>query len=252
MLDLAETVPDGPSCQKLSSISKKYQIPILAGLLEVDNHELFNTYLCVDGDSVIAKYRKIHPFISQYLSAGNQYVTFELLGWRCGILICYDNNVIENVRATTLLGANLIFAPHVTGCTPSPMPGRGYVDDQLWKNRALQPEALRKEFDSMKGREWLLRWLPARAYDNGIYYAFSNPIGYDGDQLKNGNSMIIDPFGDILAEIRSFDDEITVATISVDKLAQAGGYRYRNARKPEIYGDILSQQHESTLKPVWM
>ena len=252
MTDLAEKVPNGPSCHMLSAISKKYQIPILAGLLELDNNELFNTYLCVDGDNVIAKFRKIHPFISQYLSAGNQYVTFELLGWRCGILICYDNNVIENVRATTLLGADLIFAPHVTGCTPSPMPGRGFVNHRLWENRVNDPEALRKEFDSMKGREWLLRWLPARAYDNGVYYAFSNPIGYDGDQLKNGNSMIIDPFGDILAEIRSFEDEITVATISVDKLAQAGGYRYRNARKPELYGKILSQKHEATLKPVWM
>lgn len=35
-----------------------------------------------------------------------------------GILICYDNNVIENVRATSILGAEIIFAPHVTMCTP--------------------------------------------------------------------------------------------------------------------------------------
>jgi predicted amidohydrolase len=58
--------------------------------------------------------------------SGNEYVVFDLLGWKCGMLICYDNNVIENVRATTLLGAEILFAPHVTMCTPSPMPGRGF------------------------------------------------------------------------------------------------------------------------------
>ena len=55
-----------------------------------------------------------------------------------------------------------------------------------------------------------MRWLPARAYDNGVYYAFTNPIGYDGEQLKNGNSMIIDPFGEVLSEIKSFENDITI------------------------------------------
>ncbi len=249
---VAENVPDGPSCQRLISMAAKYDIAILAGLVESYNHQLYNSYVCVDGNGVKAKYRKIHPFISQHLSAGNEYVIFDLYGWKCGILICYDNNVIENVRATTLLGADVIFAPHVTGCTPSPMPGRGYVADEIWQNRLHNPAALRKEFDGRKGREWLLRWLPARAYDNGVYYIFTNPIGYDGDQLKNGNSMIIDPFGDILQEISSFDDATTMATLTADKLKLAGGYRYKNARKPELYGDILSKEHKATLKPVWM
>ena len=97
-----------------------------------------------------------------------------------------------------------------------------------------------------------MRWLPARAYDNGVYYAFSNPIGYDGDQLKNGNSMILDPFGDILTEIQSFNDEVSMAVIEKSKLELSGGYRYRNARKPELYKDILTRKHQPVLKPVWM
>ena len=249
---MAEDIPKGPSCQKLITLARKYGISILAGLVELDDGQLFNSYVCVDDSGVIARYRKIHPFISKYLSPGDAYVTFELYGWKCGILICYDNNVIENVRATTLLGADIIFAPHVTGCTPSPMPGRGYVKDEIWQNRVQDPKALRNEFDGRKGREWLLRWLPARSYDNGVYYVFTNPIGYDGDHLKNGNSMILDPFGDILQEIKSFDDAIEVATLTADKLNMAGGYRYRNARKPELYGDILSKDHNATLKPIWM
>ena len=249
---LAEEVPNGNSTKRLLSISKKYDIPILAGLVEKENDQLFNTYLCVNKGQVVAKFRKLHPFISKHISPGNDYVVFDLLGWKCGILICYDNNVIENVRATTLLGAELIFAPHVTCCTPSAMPGRGYVEDTFWQNRELDPVSLRSEFDGPKGRAWLMRWLPARAYDNGVYYAFTNPIGYDGEHLKNGNSMIIDPFGEILTEVRSFENDIAMTTISKDKISLSGGYRYRNARRPELYKDIIGQEHESNFKPVWI
>jgi len=250
--NLAEEVPNGESTQELFNISQKLDIPILAGLIEKENGNLYNTYICVYKNSVVAKYRKLHPFISQYFSAGNEYCVFDLLGWKCGILVCYDNNVIENVRATSLLGAELIFAPHVTGCTPSAMPGRGYVDDKFWQNRENDPVSLRMEFDGPKGRGWLMRWLPARAYDNGVYYAFTNPIGYDGDQLKNGNSMVLDPYGEVLSEIKSFDDDITISKITKDKLQLSGGWRYKNARRPELYSDIIGQAHLSDTTPVWM
>ena len=250
--ELAEVVPNGKSCESLISISRKYDIPILAGLVERHNDEIFNTYLCVDSSGIIARYRKLHPFISPYLSAGNEYVVFNLKGWKCGILICYDNNIVENVRATALLGADIIFAPHVTCCTPSAMPGRGFVDDKLWQRRNEEPDPLRKEFDGPKGRGWLLRWLPARAYDNGVYYVFTNPIGYDGEHLKNGNSMILDPYGEIVTEIKSFDNEIAIGTLTPDKLELAGGFRYRNARRPELYRDIIGKEHISSTKPIWL
>lgn len=250
--NLAEEIPGGESTHELFNISHKFDMPVLAGLIEKENGNIFNTYICVYKNSVVAKYRKLHPFISKYLSAGNAYCVFELLGWKCGILICYDNNVIENVRATSLLGAELIFAPHVTGCTPSTMPGRGYVDDKFWQNRENDPVSLRMEFDGPKGRGWLMRWLPARAYDNGVYYAFTNPIGYDGDQLKNGNSMILDPYGEVLSEIKSFDDDVTISKITKDKLQLSGGWRYKNARRPELYSDIIGHGHQSDTTPVWM
>lgn len=250
--DLAEEVPNGKSTMELIKISKKYSIPVLAGLLEKDNGRIFNTYVCVTKEGIIAKFRKLHPFISQYMSAGNEYCVFDLLGWKCGILICYDNNVIENVRATALLGAEIIFAPHVTGCTPSAMPLRGFVDDKYWQNKELDPVSLRLEFDGPKGRRWLMRWLPARAYDNGLYYAFTNPIGYDGEQLKNGNSMIIDPFGEVLSEIKSFENDITLSKISKEKIKLSGGQRYMNARRPELYKGIIGQSHNSETIPIWL
>ncbi len=250
--NLAEEVPTGESTAELIRISQAFNIPILAGLVEKENGHIFNTYVCVTGNGVVATYRKLHPFISPYMSAGSEYCVFDLLGWKCGILICYDNNVIENVRATSLLGAELIFAPHVTGCTPSAMPGRGYVADALWQNREIDPVPLRLEFDGPKGRRWLMRWLPARAYDNGVYYAFTNPIGYDGEHLKNGNSMIIDPYGEVVSEIKSFEDEITISTLTKDKIQLSGGWRYTRARRPELYTDIIGQAHTSDTTPVWM
>src|SRR6185312_556507 len=213
----------------------KYNIIVLAGLFERDaNEKIFKAYVCVDKNGVIAKHRKLHPVIHAAITPGDAYTIFDLHGWKCGILICYDNNIIENVRATNLLGADIIFMPHVTMCTPSTRPGAGFVDPGLWENRFKDPTSLRLEFDGMKGRSWLMKWLPARAYDNGIYAIFSNPIGMDDDQLKNGCSMILDPFGDVIAECRSFEDSFATATITSDKLIQAGGYRYTQARRPEL------------------
>lgn len=252
LLDLAEEVPSGPSTQKLIVLSQQYDIAILAGLVEREEGRLYNTYVCVDRHGFVARHRKLHPFINPHLQPGEGYTVFELRGWTCGILICYDNNVIENVRATTLMGANLLFAPHVTMCTPSTMPGRGFVDPQLWENRERDPVALRLEFDGPKGMRWLMRWLPARAFDNGIYIAFSNPIGMDADQLKNGNPLILDPYGEVIAELKSFEDDITEGLCTPDKLTKAGGYRYRNARRPDLYRDILGQRNDSVTKPVWL
>jgi len=253
MLDLAELIPDGKSILRLTAIAKENNIIVLAGLFEKDEQDhLYKAYVCVDKNGVVAKHRKLHPFINPYLTAGNTYCVFELQGWKCGILICYDNNIIENVRATTLLGAEIIFMPHVTMCTPSTRPGAGFVDPKLWQNREADPTSLRLEFDSMKGRGWLMKWLPARAYDNAIYAVFSNPIGMDDDQLKNGCSMILDPFGDILAECRSFEDSFVTSTLTREKLIQAGGHRYIKARRPELYRDIIGQPHHSEQNVVWL
>ena len=253
MLDLAEIIPEGPSIARLINIAAKHNITILAGLFEKEKDDtLYKAYVCVDKNGLIAKHRKLHPFINPHLTPGNSYTVFEIHGWKCGILICYDNNVVENVRATVLLGADIIFMPHVTMCTPSTRPGAGFVDPKLWDNRENDPTSLRLEFDGMKGREWLMKWLPSRAYDNAIYAIFSNPIGMDDDQLKNGCSMIIDPFGDIIAECRTLNDSIVTATITPEKLLLAGGHRYLKARRPDLYKEILSQDHEPELKVVWL
>lgn len=253
MLELAEFIPDGDSIRQLQKIAAASNIVVLAGLFEKDDADkIYKAYVAVGPDGLLAKHRKIHPFINRHITPGNAFTIFELNGWKCGILICYDNNIVENVRATVLLGADVIFMPHVTMCTPSTRPGAGFVDPELWINREKDPTSLRMEFDGLKGRAWLMKWLPARAYDNAIFVVFSNPIGMDDDQLKNGCSMILDPFGDIITECRKLDDDLVTATLYSEKLKQAGGYRYRKARRPELYGSILSQPHVAEQKVAWM
>jgi len=252
MLELAEYLPESNSIKELTNISRKHDVVILAGLFEKDqDNRLYNTYVCVNSSGLVAKHRKIHPFINPWLSPGEQYTVFDLDGWKCGILICYDNNIIENVRATKLLGADIIFMPHVTMCTPSSRPGAGFVDPRLWKNREEDPTSLRIEFDGLKGRAWLMKWLPARAFDNAVYVVFANPIGMDYDQLKNGCSMIIDPFGDILSECRILGDDMITATLVPEKLTKAGGHRYLKARKPGLYRNVIGREHEPEQKVSW-
>jgi len=252
MLDIAEKIPSGPSVKKLQKIASKNNIAILAGLFEKDDHDnIYKAQVCIDKNGLIAKFRKLHPFINPNILPGNEYCVFDLYGWKCGILICYDNNIIENVRATTLLGAQVIFMPHVTMCTPSTRPGAGFVDPHYWFNREKDPTSLRNEFDGLKGRAWLMKWLPARAYDNAVYVVFSNPIGMDDDQLKNGCSMILDPYGDVIAECRELNDQVVSAVLVPEHLKRAGGFRYIKARRPALYKDIIGSDHKSEQKVIW-
>ena len=252
---LAEPVPDGPSTDRLVALSRRLGVALLAGLLERDGEELFNTYVAVEPHGgFVVKYRKLHAFISPHLSWGDRYEVFDLMGVRCAILICYDNNLPENPRVAALLGAEMVFAPHVTCGLPSPMPGRGKIDKKLWDRRERDPVPLRMEFMGPKGRGWLMRWLPTRAYENGLYYVFSNAVGVDHDTIKTGNAMIIDPFGEILVESHALGDDVVVGLCTAEKLPLASGRRYLKARRPELYEKLVEPLPEGTkpeVTPGW-
>jgi predicted amidohydrolase len=250
--DVSEELSTSSSLKILKQMAGDLSIVIMAGLVERRGRDLYNTYVAVNGKEILARFSKLHPFINRHLTPGKGYTFFDLEGWKCSILICYDNNIIENVRAVALSDAQILIAPHVTGGTPSPMPGRGSIDERLWENRYNDPVSIRSELNGPKGREWLMHWLPARAFDNGIYLSFSNAIGMDHDHIVTGGAMILDPFGDILNESSVLGDDVVVAHCIPEKLKDAGGYRYRNARRPELYADILGSKHSSVTKPAWM
>jgi len=252
--DLAEPVPGGPSTRRLVELAGQFGVPLLAGLIEADGDKLYNTYLAAGPQGFVARFRKLHAFISPHLSWGDEFVLFDLCGVRCSILICYDNNLVENPRIVALKGAEVVFAPHVTCGLPSPMPGRGKIDRKLWDNRHRDPVPLRLEFEGPKGRRWLLRWLPTRAYENGLYYVFSNAVGVDHDTIKTGGAMVIDPFGEIVAESRALDDDVVVGLCTAEKLELSGGRRYIKARRPELYAKLtepLPEGHKPEVNPGW-
>ena len=241
---LAEPISSGPSVQRLLDLSIKYDITIGAGLIErAAEGGLYNAYVVAMPNGRIEFHRKLHCFISKYMSSGSEYTVFDLpQGVKAGILTCYDNNIIENVRLTALKGAEILLAPHQTGgcITPSPR-CMGKIDPQLWLNRANDPEAIEAEFRGPKGREWLMHWLPARAHDNGMFVVFSNGVGLDDDEVRTGNSMIIDPYGDILAETWKARDEIVMAEIDLTVRDKCTGQRWIASRRPDIYQPLTEQ-----------
>ena len=251
LLEVAEPIPDGPSVRRLREIAREYGTVVMAGLFERDEQDrVFNTYVTVTPEGFLCRFRKLHPFVHPDLQPGDDYLVIDLLGCRIGFLICYDNNLPENIRITAMRGAEVVMMPHVTGCLPSLMPGRGTVPRELWDNRERDPVRLRQEFQGPKGRGWLMRWLPTRAYENGVYAVFTNPIGWDYDTVKPGLAMILDPFGEVLVESHELGDDVVVGLLTPEKLEQSSGRRYLKARRPELYGDLVQPQESVTL-PGW-
>ncbi|WP_422350956.1 nitrilase-related carbon-nitrogen hydrolase [Flagellimonas sp.] len=238
--ELAEDLLNGPSVKEISRISSTNNIIVCAGLIENFNGEFYNTYIVAMPDGTLKFHRKIHCFINKHMSSGNDYTIIETpFGWKIGVLICYDNNIIENTRITTLMGANVIIAPHQTGGCRTKDPNiMGIVDSKLWNNRHEKPKEIEMELKGEKGRGWLLRWLPSRAHDNGVFYIFSNGIGKDDDEIRTGNAMVIDPYGRIISETWKAADEMIIAKFDSKLLLDNTGQRWITARRPSLYTTI--------------
>jgi predicted amidohydrolase len=238
---LAEPVPAGPTTQAVLALSRRFDMTIGVGLVEsAEDGRLFNTYVVAMPDGNVARHRKLHAFVSEHLSSGDEYTVFDTPhGWRVGVLICYDNNIVENARATALAGAEILMAPHQTGGCRSGSPfAMSAIDVALWQNRDRDPDALRREFAGVKGREWLMRWLPSRAHDNGMFLLFANGVGQDDDEVRTGNAMILDPYGRTLAESTALADDMVIADLDGSLRERATGVRWMKARRPELYGSL--------------
>lgn len=241
LVEIAEEIPTGESSQRLKSLSEASGMTIGAGLVEIDvAGKLYNSYVVAMPNGEVRSHRKLHCFVNGEMESGDAYTVFDTPhGCRVGVLICYDNNLNENVRITALQGADIILAPHQTGGCKSEDPNiMGLVEPNLWKNRHSNPQAIEAELKGDKGRGWLLRWLPSRAHDNGVFYIFSNGVGMDDDEVRTGNAMIIDTYGRILSETWEAADKMVVADLDPALRSDNTGQRWITARRPELYGPL--------------
>jgi predicted amidohydrolase len=66
-----------------------------------------------------------------------------------------------------------------------------------------------------------MRWLPSRAHDNGMFLVFSNGVGVDDDEIRTGHSMILDPYGSVLAETGKAGDDMVIADLDPELLEKS-------------------------------
>ncbi|MER7244526.1 nitrilase family protein [Kribbella sp. NPDC000426] len=239
--ELAEPT-DGPLVTRVLALAKELEAGIGVGFLELAEGILFNAYAVCLPDGSVHVHRKLHAFEHEQIASGSSYTVFDTpWGFRAGVLICWDNNLVENVRITALLGATVLIAPHQTGGTNSRSPhGMKPIPLEVWESG--DRARIEAAFNGPSGRGWLMRWLPARAHDNGMFVLFSNGVGKDDDELRTGNAMILDPYGRIVAETPVPAEAVVVADLDLDLVPLATGRRWLRGRRPELYTPLTQRQ----------
>ena len=151
---------------QLSSYCANHSVALTIGLPEYAGGRVYNTCLTIGADGKkLAQYRKIQlfgPDEQSLYTPGDGYVTFDYLGTRFGLLICYDVEFPEHVRALAKMGVEVILVP-----TANMMP---FVN----VNHLI---------------------VPARAAENAITIVYANYCGSEGDLDYAGLSAILGPDG---------------------------------------------------------
>lgn len=212
---LAEAA-DGPTSAALAGAARECGIAILAGYPERDGGRVYNSAMLIgpDGDR-IANARKTHLFGAEekrLFAPGEALTLARLDDLRIGVLICYDVEFPEAVRALALQGADLVAVP----------------------------TALMQPYDRVA------RWLvPVRAFENQLFLAYANRCGREGDLEYCGSSCIVAPDGSDLARARLAEELLVVdidpAAYSRSRLDNP----YLDDRRPELYrGLAQSPRHD--------
>ena len=94
---------------------------------------------------------------------------------------------------------------------------------------------------------------------NSLVLTFTAPVSYTSSNPFNGpiftavsGNPFFNPFGDVIGECRALNDEFVVGELTPEKLTSAGGFRYTQARRPELYKDIIGREHTAELKISWL
>lgn len=196
--EYAEKQENSKTLKAISKVSKDFGVDVVAGSIpELDNEKIYNSSFMFSNGKIIGLCRKIHLFDidipgkitfkeSEVLTAGNQITILNTELSKIGLSICYDMRFPELLRIMALKGAQIIVIPGAFNMTTGPA---------HW--------------------ETLIR---ARAIDNQVYVAAASPArNKDLSYTAYGNSMIVNPWGTVLARADE-KEEIIYADINLKEV----------------------------------
>lgn len=182
--ELAESVPNGPTCQRLIQIAHENNLYIAGSILEENAGFIYNTAVVVGPSGYIGKQRKVHlPDCEKpFFTSGTEHQIFDINGVKVGLMICFDCWFPEMARSLTKKGAQII-------CHTANIESQNTLD--------------------------VVR---VRAMENGVYLVCSNRLGTESNQEQTynfcGKSRVMDSKGNILAESSNGVEEVRVVEIN--------------------------------------
>ncbi|WP_410666324.1 carbon-nitrogen hydrolase family protein [Amycolatopsis sp. lyj-84] len=204
--ELAEPA-DGPTAARMSALARETGAALAYGYPEADGGHVYNSVQLIGPDGRrLANYRKTHLFgdidRSWFEPGAEAVVQAELGGLRIGLLICYDVEFPELVRAHALAGTDLLVVPTAL------MSPYELVADTL---------------------------VPARAYESQLFVAYANRCDTEQELTYCGRSRVVAPTGEVLATAGAGPDLIS-AEVTRDALVAS---RLENThladRRPDLY-----------------
>ncbi|MBB6172968.1 putative amidohydrolase [Nocardiopsis mwathae] len=203
---------DGPLHTEVARIAAQSGIALLYGYPERDGDRVYNTVRLVDpSGAVLAEYRKNHLFgdldRAAFAPGGRPVVQATLDGVRLGLLICYDVEFPEIVRAHALAGTELLLVP-----TALMLPHTGVATTIV----------------------------PARALENGLFVAYVNRCDREGELDYCGLSCLVGPDGGEVLRAGA-DERLLVADVDTAVLRAArAATPYLDDRRPELYSALTA------------
>ncbi len=228
---LAESIP-GPTTEALGKLAREHQVVIIASLFERRASGLYhNTAAIIGADGELAGiYRKMHIpddplyFEKFYFTPGDLgFLNFDTRYGRLGVLVCWDQWYPEAARMSALRGANILFYPTAIGWHPTEKEQYGKAQLEAW--RTIQK---------------------SHAIANGIYVAAVNRVGFEGPPDHGlefwGSSFVSDPFGQVIAEASSSDEEILVVECDPHRMEEVRrNWPFLRDRRIDAYAPIVNR-----------
>lgn len=206
---LAEAA-DGPSATAIAETAVRHGVAVAYGYPERDGELVFNSVQLIGPDGVrAANYRKTHLFgcfeRDSFTPGEQAVVQAELGGLRIGLMICYDVEFPENVRAHALAGTDLLLVP------TAQMHPFQFVAESV---------------------------VPVRAFENQMYVAYVNRVGKEGEFEFVGLSTLAGPDG--VARTRAGRDEQLVFAEADPAFLAASreANPYLRDRRPGLYTSL--------------